>query len=1416
MGNVIGEPFKDYVSRQIKKRQEIHGKKTRTPEEITYLNSTLAWVKLASSVSLTQERLDLLDKTYKNSMVSNINPGKDLAMNNVLFNGLTSVGSSEIITTKTNKQISGLFNTTLNFTSVQNKDTATFNQQQRTGFLGPNGAYGVGGTDFGIVPMPGIVSVDSEDLNRGSIKKSRVKIKAYNKEQFDVIDVLYLRLGYTVLLEFGNSLYWDSGGRKTNPETGESNIVAGSNELEKTGITLIDTDFFRVDDNYYDLLIKIENNRENYRGNYDAILGKISNFSWTFSNDGTYDIDLDIISIGDVIESLKVNLPPIQSIGDQSEDASRQAALSQFKTTAATDLDDFEALYPGLIQQLEDWWNDTLEGKSTNPKENIRWYLAGDITSDLNDEYADDNSLLQNIITDREFSTGDNDEKVNDRRGVLSVHNIPFYKDSQNILLQSQVNTNLYNAIKFGLIAGLTGFYGGDNFKKFNEDIGGRNFLTNPYKDQTVEVIGLNYDNSRRPRRIKSNDPFDGFRVTIEVGGFIRNTRFVAADSLIIKSNVSTIQELENFFGTFNNETYGKRSPDIDDIKANHVQANRVLLNTIGFDRFLQKVFEWFGFINALGGTKDNSFKETPTFSSFSQELEYEKNKDRIHSWFYRVRKYYTGITSKTADLYEIKDLEGNVLKEQKPGQIFGPITINGDNSGNGKIKIGKILNPFDISKNFKDETQSFQKALIDKWASTVGFPNYKSKSDEKIELETSTIDFFVLDSFKKEVGGSGDFNLTGDGRFKFFVKLKVLLEFIEEAIIPDIVESNKPSRSPLLKIDTDSNSNICYTIDNVVSTDIKKCIVRNDKFVGYKEGGIRVNKLFEGIDYFIGENSDKTQIYGRPMNIYLNFEFVQNLIDDIKGKTGNAVLFDFLKNICDGINSSLGNVNNLEPIIDQSTNTIKIIDQTPIPNLPQILSSLKDDSGNKAYPNFTPNDPAILELYGYNGNSSNFVHNIGLTTTISKRYASMITIGATANGAIPGSEATAFSRWNTGVIDRIKPEIIDGGKDLDNLSLQSQNAEVAKRYLNFLSINGEDEQFKVLGLSKDGSFNDVYMNSNPSIVSDYYNYAQSLSSQTGSLESSVGFLPFNLKIDMEGISGMKIYNRLNVDTRFLPSNYPETLDFIITKVNHSLKNNVWKTTLDTQATKIIEDKKDNKVINTFEILTDKNTFKDIIVSNITQEQRDAVVTPPEEYTGTNGNRKLLEKEIGPLVSLTEIGFSASKLAPEAAKWFIIMWKDMKKAGLFPTISSTFRTYKTQYEIFDIDLFITTGGSKTNRSGKGVEKKKKGTSGKVRVAYPGTSNHGWGIAVDIGPRKVQCWMKENGVKYGWSWYEGRAAKEDWHFTYVPGLKQLNRKLPPTPVNQVWSQSFKGNPCKFKTRLIPAKEIKNEDMKKLIT
>jgi hypothetical protein len=52
------------------------------------------------------------------------------------------------------------------------------------------------------------------------------------------------------------------------------------------------------------------------------------------------------------------------------------------------------------------------------------------------------------------------------------------------------------------------------------------------------------------------------------------------------------------------------------------------------------------------------------------------------------------------------------------------------------------------------------------------------------------------------------------------------------------------------------------------------------------------------------------------------------------------------------------------------------------------------------------------------------------------------------------------------------------------------------------------------------------------------------------------------------------------------------------------------------------------------------------------------------------------------------------------------------------------------------------------------------------AALPGTSNHGWGIAVDVATRVAAAWILSHGHRFGWSWDEGRRVGEWWHFRYV--------------------------------------------------
>jgi murein L,D-transpeptidase YcbB/YkuD len=57
--------------------------------------------------------------------------------------------------------------------------------------------------------------------------------------------------------------------------------------------------------------------------------------------------------------------------------------------------------------------------------------------------------------------------------------------------------------------------------------------------------------------------------------------------------------------------------------------------------------------------------------------------------------------------------------------------------------------------------------------------------------------------------------------------------------------------------------------------------------------------------------------------------------------------------------------------------------------------------------------------------------------------------------------------------------------------------------------------------------------------------------------------------------------------------------------------------------------------------------------------------------------------------------------------------------------------------------------------------------GSPRAAYPGTSNHGWGRAVDLEHHSMRAWIDEHGERFGWGKH-GDAPQEWDHITFEGG------------------------------------------------
>ena len=177
----------------------------------------------------------------------------------------------------------------------------------RRGVVVENGSYG-GNFDlrgnntpdpqytrqFGIRPMPGITSVNLYTVSSyGSLFETTVNFYAWDNHQLNELEILFMRPGYSVLLEWGWSQY-----------VSNDNIPTVFNGLTVPAFSNL---------TQQDIYDKIEALRVKHDHNYDGMLGYVKNFSWKMLKGGGYECSTTLISMGEVINSLKISTNNIKT-----------------------------------------------------------------------------------------------------------------------------------------------------------------------------------------------------------------------------------------------------------------------------------------------------------------------------------------------------------------------------------------------------------------------------------------------------------------------------------------------------------------------------------------------------------------------------------------------------------------------------------------------------------------------------------------------------------------------------------------------------------------------------------------------------------------------------------------------------------------------------------------------------------------------------------------------------------------------------------------------------------------------------------------------------------------------------------------------------------------------------------------------
>lgn len=280
ISNIIGAALPPWLKKQLWTRYTENSLDNRSDDNLIYLANKTAWIRVVSSVNINgsvtdsaqNKDLSLLGdiQYFRDTLgLNNIREPQDLAKQYILFGG-------------TSKYL-GATNQSANY-------------QLRSG-IDNDGAYAMLGENevkqYGYRPMPGITSAQIETQGRlGSVRMATIDFKVWDKIQLDIIDTLYFKLGYTMLIEWGNTIY---------PYKKDN----GSVDYQSTEFLSIDP--FASNATKESINAQIGINMRKSEGNYDGMLGMVTNFNFTFNQEGGYDCSIKVIGLGSLADSIKIN-----------------------------------------------------------------------------------------------------------------------------------------------------------------------------------------------------------------------------------------------------------------------------------------------------------------------------------------------------------------------------------------------------------------------------------------------------------------------------------------------------------------------------------------------------------------------------------------------------------------------------------------------------------------------------------------------------------------------------------------------------------------------------------------------------------------------------------------------------------------------------------------------------------------------------------------------------------------------------------------------------------------------------------------------------------------------------------------------------------------------------------------------------
>jgi len=664
------------------------------------------------------------------------------------------------------------------------------------------------------------------------------------------------------------------------------------------------------------------------------------------------------------------------------------------------------------------------------------------------------------------------------------------------------------------------------------------------------------------------------------------------------------------------------------------------------------------------------------------------------------------------------------------------------------------------------------------------------------------------------------------------YVRLGTFLQFLQDVIVfqQKGVDANAPAK-PGLRFDYDVETNIINAYDRQVSFDPKICVVNRTIDLSYNPENeefsdtLKFPYSFAPTDKgqfpptlpqdggkYISDNLKTIGSYGKIMNVFVNSRFILEIIDNNKDEQGDVLLIDFLQKILDGISEGLGGLNNLDVFIDETLNMVKIIDKNPLKNRDTVLEFMNAELNKSLFP-YAHKDKsqeistalAKFQLFGYSGSSAGFVKDFTFKTELTPAFSTMITVGAAANKSVVGEENTALSRINKGLVDRYKETVVNIINPEKLLEEDTKLDIAITETEELLKIRNEEFEKFLYDMSytaefyhsRDGvEYNIDDINLHKTSLKELIDLEQKLKELKARKADEPtpppsntrdGFIPFNLSLTMDGLSGMKINEKFTVNTDFLPSNYPETVEFLIKNLTHEVTDNKWLTKIDSYC--ISKQAEASSVVKASPSPTPSPETAPLPVKTPPVKKEEPVITPKptpgakllpaENYSDVTQCPTINGTLNEAIIKSTKIKYFNSPNFISGKKSFI---EKLEKAyNIVPfTVGDALRDFT-----FQKNAHITNEKNKelvkANPSAKwqkyGDKTLRTGTP--PNIAHPCKAYHVLGQAVDLSQiQEVKEDILSHGPLYKALYDQGlyRVSNEYWHWSIGETTHDINKKF----------------------------------------